>query len=175
MSAKRKYKEPIKQKNELHSESVLTGSDGMIKARLALDSHFGNPTARRMTNYDTREFDFGDGRKGNVYVSSYDNLVTPQIQEVDGNLEFIEDVWSDDNAKRSYKQSMKFESNEDAQFFGENYKKYAPMMKLEKGGQFGFTPGGKWEIVEDFKGATHEQGGIDVKIGGGNIKRQYKQ
>ncbi|NCD07704.1 MAG: hypothetical protein EOL97_16465, partial [Spirochaetia bacterium] len=28
------------------------GSTGMMKARLAIDSHFGNPTARRMTNYD---------------------------------------------------------------------------------------------------------------------------
>ena len=54
--------------------------DGMMKARLALDSHFGNPTARRMTNYDTRNYKFDDGIVGNVYVSSYDNLVTPHIQ-----------------------------------------------------------------------------------------------
>ena len=30
----------------------------MMKARLAIASHFGNPTARRMTNYDTRSYTF---------------------------------------------------------------------------------------------------------------------
>lgn len=73
----------------------------MIKARLALDSHFGNPTARRMTNYDTRSYIFSDGRRGNVYVGSYGNYVTPQIQDVDGELKFIEDPWSEENWERS--------------------------------------------------------------------------
>lgn len=109
-----------------------SGMDGMIKARLAIDSHFGNPTARRITNYDTRSYEFSDGKKGNVYVSSYDNLVTPQIQDVNGKLMFINNPWSDENADRSYEQSMKFERPEDAKYFGENYKKYAPMMNLYK-------------------------------------------
>lgn len=109
-----------------------TGMDGMMKARLAIDSHFGNPTARRMTNYDTRSYEFPDGGKGNVYVSSYDNLVTPQIQDINGKLMFIDNPWSKENTDRSYNQSMKFERDEDAQYFGENYKKYAPMMGLYK-------------------------------------------
>ena len=108
------------------------GMDGMIKARLAIDSHFGNPTAKRMTNYDTRYYEFPDGNKGNVYVSSYDNLVTPQIQDVNGKLMFIDNPWSKENADRSYNQSMKFEREEDARYFGENYKKYAPMTNLYK-------------------------------------------
>ena len=108
------------------------GMDGMMKARLAIDSHFGNPTAKRMTNYDTRYYEFPDGNKGNVYVSSYDNLVTPQIQDVNGKLMFIDNPWSKENADRSYNQSMKFEREEDARYFGENYKKYAPMTNLYK-------------------------------------------
>lgn len=108
------------------------GMDGMMKARLAIDSHFGNPTARRITNYDTRSYEFPDGNKGNVYVSSYDNLVTSQIQDVNGKLMFIDNPWSNENADRSYEQSMKFERPEDAKYFGENYKKYAPMMNLYK-------------------------------------------
>lgn len=110
--------------------------DGMIKARLAIDSHFGNPTARRMTNYDTRTYTFPDGRQGNVYVSSYDNYITPGIQDVNGTLQYITEPWSDENYERSQKQSMKFERPEDARYFGENYKKFAPMMDLYKeGGQ----------------------------------------
>ena len=52
----------------LDKEEINPGLDAMVKARLALDSHFGNPTARRMTNYDTRSYTFPDGRRGNVYV-----------------------------------------------------------------------------------------------------------
>jgi hypothetical protein len=106
------------------------GMTGMMKARMAIDSHFGNPTAQRMTNIDTRSYEFPDGNKGNVYVSSYDNLVTPQIQDVNGKLQFIEQPWSKENADRSYEQSMKFENEEDARYFGEHYKEIAPMMKL---------------------------------------------
>jgi hypothetical protein len=120
----------------IRQQGGTAGMDGMIKARLAIDSHFGNPTAKRMTNYDTRSYEFPDGNKGNVYVSSYDNLVTPQIQDVNGKLMFIDNPWSEENADRSYNQSMKFEREEDARYFGENYKKYAPMMNLyQQGGE----------------------------------------
>lgn len=119
------------------------GKVGMMKARLAIASHFGNPTARRMTNYDTRSYTFTGserdlngtqvspkGLKGNVYVGSWDNLVTPQIQDVDGQLQFIENPWSPENAQGSYQQSIIFDSPEDARYFGEHYKEIAPMMNL---------------------------------------------
>jgi hypothetical protein len=38
-----------------------------------------------------------------------------------------------------------------------------------------FTKGGKWEIIKEFKGASHERGGIDIEIGNGNIKMTGKQ
>jgi hypothetical protein len=114
-----------------YEQGGTVGMDGMMKARLALDSHFGNPTARRMTNYDTRNYKFDDGSIGNVYVSSYDNLVTPHIQlDENNNLIYVDDVWSDNNKERSYQQSMKFEREEDAEYFGKNYKRVAPMKKL---------------------------------------------
>lgn len=114
----------------LDKEEINPGLDAMIKARLALDSHFGNPTARRMTNYDTRSYTFPDGRRGNVYVGSYGEYVTPQIQDVDGELKFIENPWSEENWRRSKEQSMKFESPRDAEYFAKNYKRFAPMMSL---------------------------------------------
>lgn len=120
----------------LAKEEINPGLDAMVKARLALDSHFGNPTARRMTNYDTRSYTFPDGRRGNVYVGSYGNHVTPQIQDVDGELKFIEDPWSEENWERSEAQSMEFESPRDAEYFAKNYKRFAPMMSLySKGGR----------------------------------------
>ena len=125
----------------------IAGMDGMMKARLAIDSHFGNPTARRMTNYDTRSYEFSNGNKGNVYVSSYDNLVTPQIQDVNGKLMFIDNPWNDENADRSYEQSMKFERPEDARYFGENYKKYAPMMNLYQQGGIHINPANKGKFT----------------------------
>lgn len=88
------------------------GMTGMMKAALATASHFGNPTARRMTNYDTRSYVWPDEyeddglfirpKTGNVYVGSYDNLITPQIQDTGRGLIFVNDVWSPENEQRSY-------------------------------------------------------------------------
>jgi hypothetical protein len=36
--------------------------------------------------------------------------------------------------------------------------------KLREGADFGFTPGSSWEVVKDFKGKSHEEGGIDITI-----------
>ena len=38
-----------------------------------------------------------------------------------------------------------------------------------------FTKGGKWEIIKEFKGASHERGGIDIAIGSNGIKMSGKQ
>lgn len=133
----------------LAKEEINPGLDAIVKARLALDSHFGNPTARRMTNYDTRSYTFPDGRRGNVYVGSYGNYVTPQIQDVDGELKFIEDPWSEENWKRSEAQSMKFESPRDAEYFAKNYKRFAPMMSL-------YSEGG---IIQNARKWKHAFGG----------------
>ena len=113
---------------------------GMIKSRMATAAHYGNPTARRMTNYDGRSYvwpgeyyydnGIGEQKRGNVYVSSYDNLVTPQIQDNGKSLEFVDNVWTPENDYRSYLQSLKFQTPEEAQYFGEHYKEVAPMMSL---------------------------------------------
>lgn len=136
-------------KTTLDKEEINPGLDAMVKARLALDSHFGNPTARRMTNYDTRSYTFPDGRRGNVYVGSYGNYVIPQIQDVNGELKFIEDPLSDENRERSKAQSMKFENPRDAEYFAKNYKRFAPMMSL-------YSKGG---IIQNAKKWHHAFGG----------------
>lgn len=120
------------------------GMTGMMKAALATAAHFGNPTARRMTNYDTRSYVWPDEyeedgifvepKKGNVYVASYDNLVTPRIQDTGNGLTFVNNVWNPENEQRSYSQSLKFNNEEDARYFGEHYKEIAPMMHLYTGG-----------------------------------------
>ena len=72
----------------------------------------GNPTASRMLNKDKRRLTFNISpykpQTGNVYVTSYGNLVTPQIQERNGQLTFIDNVWSPENDYPSYQQSIKF-------------------------------------------------------------------
>jgi hypothetical protein len=42
--------------------------------------------------------------------------------------------------------------------------------KAENGIRMGFIPGGKWDVVKEFKGKSHAQGGIDIEIAGGKIK-----
>jgi len=56
-------------------------------------------------------------------------------------------------------------------FTDEDKKPCAKMgMKSDK-----FTKGGKWEMIKEFKGASHERGGIDIEIGRGGIKMSGKQ
>jgi hypothetical protein len=38
-----------------------------------------------------------------------------------------------------------------------------------------FKKGGKWEVIKEFKGKSHAQGGIDIEIGKGGIKMSNKQ
>ena len=38
------------------TKASTSGMTGMMKATLATAAHFGNPTARRITNYDTRSY-----------------------------------------------------------------------------------------------------------------------
>lgn len=38
-----------------------------------------------------------------------------------------------------------------------------------------FTEGGSWEVIKEFKGASHERGGIDIEIGNGFIRMSGKQ
>lgn len=132
-------------------EDIKPAMTGMMKSKLATAAHFGNPTARRMTNYDTRSYTWpneykydrgiGEPRRGNVFVSSYDNLVTPQIQDNGRNLEFVDDVWSPKNDQRSYMQSLKFNNEKDARYFGDHYKEIAPMMHLyADGGSIHIAP-----------------------------------
>lgn len=114
------------------------GMRGMMKSTIATASHYGNPTARRMTGMDGRditipnqyEYDKGVGEqvKGNVLVSSYDNMVTPHIQDKGGSLEQVQKPWSEENKERSRSQSLKFNNEKDARYFGEHYKEVAPMM-----------------------------------------------
>ena len=75
----------------------------MMKARMALANEFENKTAQRMTGKDGRSYTFTkedadsinkqypgansyQGQKGNVMVGSYDNFVTPSIQDINGKL-----------------------------------------------------------------------------------------
>lgn len=46
--------------------------------------------------------------------------------------------------------------------------------KAKDGAQFGFTPGSKWRIIKNFKGKSHDQGGIDINISKDGIKMSRK-
>lgn len=116
-------------------EQLTPGQAGMIKARMAIDSHFGNKTARRLTNYDTRSFVFPEEEipadpmygpaRGNVYMGSWGNYVIPGIKENDQGYLYLEkDIYA------RPEQNIRFENWQDAKVFGEHYKKFAPMMYL---------------------------------------------
>jgi predicted GNAT family acetyltransferase len=46
---------------------------------------------------------------------------------------------------------------------------------LKAGANLGFTPGSKWKVVKEFKGNSHERGGIDITVGKDSIKMTSKE
>lgn len=126
------------------------GLDGMIKATIGEQyGLFNNPTARRLVGADNRMYVGKPGELGpegneigNVYLGSADNWVFPQIQDVNGELQFIpyDQLYTRNNEGRTDSQSFKMRTPEEAQYFGEHYKEvlhnpmfyneYSPIKKL---------------------------------------------
>lgn len=104
------------------------------KTKIAQESHFGNNPAINRMIVPGKTYDFEDGNKGTHYMSSVDNYAVPLLQDKGGeNLEYMGDNPPPSN------EDIKFDSPEQAKWFAENYKKFAPMMKnypkgLKKGG-----------------------------------------
>lgn len=92
---------------------------GMMKARLAYANEFGNPAAERMINLPDNPYQFDNGDTGSHYMASYDNYAVPQIQDENGVLQ-LGDYGPESN------EAIRFDSDEDANYFAENYKDVSP-------------------------------------------------
>jgi hypothetical protein len=182
------------------SNDYTAAMTGMMKARMATDAEFGNLAAKRMTSLYPKEYTFtGDemfydekvdvpaGATGTHYTTGDGNVMFPIIQEgQDGNLFFNR------YANPYNKEAMRFESPQDASYFGENYKNIAPMMynqQMEKGGESDLVPVEveRSERIYDPKGnllkeipedaPTHEEGGVKLHLRPGTLvfpKKYYK-
>lgn len=99
--------------------------NGMMKARLAYANEFGNPAAKRMINLPDNPYQFDNGDTGTHYMASMDNYAVPQIQDEDGQL-MLGDYGPESD------EAMRFESDEDANYFAKNYKDVSPgFMNIE--------------------------------------------
>ena len=95
------------------------GMNGMMKARLAYANEFGNPAAQRMINLPDNPYEFENGDTGTHYMASMDNYAVPQIQDENGQL-MLGDYGPDS------REAMRFDSDEDADYFAEHYKDVSP-------------------------------------------------
>ena len=93
--------------------------NGMMKARLAYANEFGNPAAKRMINIPDNPYQFDNGDIGTHYMASMDNYAVPQIQDENGVLQ-LGDYGPESN------EAIRFDSDEDANYFAENYKDVSP-------------------------------------------------
>jgi hypothetical protein len=127
------FKKPKSVKNKIfdpYSPYFQEGGEqeamnAMMKARLAYANEFGNPSAQRMINIPDQPYEFDNGDTGTHYMASMDNYVVPQIQSVNGVLQ-IGDYGPEST------EAMRFDSDEDANYFAENYKDVSPgFMDLE--------------------------------------------
>jgi hypothetical protein len=93
--------------------------NAMMKARLAYANMFGNPAAQRMINIPDQPYEFDNGDTGTHYMASMDNYAVPQIQDENGQLML-------GNYGPESREAMRFDSDEDANYFAEHYKDVSP-------------------------------------------------
>lgn len=120
-------------------EEIDAANTAMMKARLAYANEFGNPAAKRMINIPDNPYQFDNGDTGTHYMASYDNYAVPQIQDENGVLQ-LGDYGPESN------EAIKFDSDEDANYFAEHYKDVSPGFINEKkeGGASGCPKGYYW-------------------------------
>jgi len=137
---------------------------GMMKARLAYANEFGNPAAERMINLPDNPYQFDNGDTGSHYMASMDNYAVPQIQDENGVLQ-LGDYGPESN------EAIRFDSNEDANYFAENYKDVSPGFieaDLDEDEIEEYRRGGY--VVEEID--NYQDGGIyTVKGSKGNYKK----
>jgi hypothetical protein len=120
-------------------EHLQDYTNAMMKARLAYANEFGNPAAERMINLPDNPYQFDNGDTGTHYMASYDNYAVPQIQDENGVLQ-LGDYGPESN------EAIRFDSDEDANYFAEHYKDVSPGFINEKkeGGASGCPKGYYW-------------------------------
>jgi hypothetical protein len=102
-----------------------------MKSVLARAAAMGNKSAIRMTMPNPKSIMFKDEEgfmgEGTHYMTQMGNYAVPMIQEgPDGKLFYNK------NASPNDAEAIRFDNEEDARYFSENYKKIAPMMKSSK-------------------------------------------
>ena len=107
------------------------GMTGMMKGAIAREAHFGNPAAQRMVSPNPKTGMTHEGQ-GTHYMGSYGKYAIPKLQDTgQDSLQYYPN-------KPPLKEAIKFNSEREAEYFAENYKDVAPMMrnlpKYEGGG-----------------------------------------
>lgn len=181
-----KYNRPPYNPIALMFEDLYTpqnvGLQGLMKSTLANQATlFNNPTAKRILGYDNRQYVFkpneiseDGGEVGNVYLGSYEEYVSPGLQEGENpNLHYVpsENMWDNAHVNNTLKQSFKFRNPEEADYFAEHYKEvspysmtnndeYSPIKKLFNNDEDNYSKGGsirerakeiRLKVAEKFK------------------------
>jgi len=101
----------------------------IAKSTIARENAFGNDAAKRMVKPTINPYDFGNGDFGTHYMSSMGNYAVPSIQKgADGNL------FMNENASPYDKEAIRFNNDDEAEWFAKNYKSISPAFKMMYGG-----------------------------------------
>jgi len=92
------------------------------------------------------------------------NLIFILKQLLKETNDFVRSLFSSEEINLDFNESDITYTDENGKLCAENG------LQLSK-----FQKGGTWEIIKEFKGKSHEQGGIDIEISNGVIKMSNKQ
>ena len=119
------------------------GMTGMMKSKIAMDHAFGNnPAIQRMIAPTDNPYHLDDGNTGTHFMSSQDNYAVPQIQQEGDGLQL------GDYGPRS-NEAIRFNTDDDANYFAKHYKEVAPAFKQ--------NGGGVWDTIKNTVTDTYDQ------------------
>jgi hypothetical protein len=149
--------------NEIEESLTSSEIDNRLSEEMLLEQAFLEEQERSIFTPETKKQLPGT----QLSLFGLDNTqsnIKPGVQELfDSNPELANQVY----------QALGFNNINESEitYTDENGKPCAAMgLKPSK-----FQKGGKWEIIKEFKGKSHAQGGIDIEIGKGGIKMSNKQ
>ncbi len=145
--------------------------DGTYKQLPTRAKYVGNNKYLQRYDFDKPAKEFNSEPSKKEYTSTLQTPETVVPSPITFTQEMVDTI-NENVRKAGYKKQYTIE---ELNAMPEDRKKkaidcYGSSSKAENGMSIGFKKGGKWELVTEFKGASHDKGGIDISVNNGQVK-----
>ncbi len=157
--------EPVKADLEARLEGLYTESEAITEAgKVTLQGQVDQLRAQEQAEYDAMSDPNDEAARKEIY-DNYDEKITPLLKEIVDNTA---------NELKATDQDLLIAAMIESGEITYTDEKGNPCAAFGfKGPKF--KKGGTWNLIKEFKGKSHSNGGIDIEIGKGSIRMSNKQ